>query len=101
MSSTAMWLARIPRATRLAGRASVRLAAALCLGTALIAPTAKAGVFDDDEARRAILELRQKLDQNNEQMRSRQADQTAAVADQINQLKRSLLELSNQLQQMQ
>ena len=92
-----MRLARIPRATKLVGR----IAAALCLGTALIAPGAQAGVFDDDEARRAILELRQKLDQNNEQMRSRQADQTAAMTDQINQLKRSLLELSNQLQQMQ
>jgi tol-pal system protein YbgF len=83
------------RATR-----TSRLVAALCLGTALIAPAAHAGVFDDDEARRAILDLRQKIDQNNEQQRTRQADQAAALTEQINQLKRSLLDLNNQLSQM-
>ncbi|HEY4068098.1 MAG TPA: tol-pal system protein YbgF [Burkholderiaceae bacterium] len=88
-----MRLARTPLAAR--------LVAALCLGAALVAPAAHAGVFDDDEARRAILELRQKVDQATEQQRTRQADQTAAVTEQINQLKRSLLDLSNQLQQMQ
>jgi len=77
-----------------------RLIAGLCLGTALIAPAAHAGIFDDDEARRAILDLRQKLEQSNEQQRARQAEQMTALTEQVNQLKRSLLDLNNQLEQM-
>ncbi len=76
------------------------LIAGLCLGSALLAPAAQAGIFDDDEARRAILELRQKLEQSNEQARARQAEQMTALTEQVNQLKRSLLDLNNQLEQM-
>jgi tol-pal system protein YbgF len=75
---------------------ALRAVAGLCLGTALFVPMAHAGLLDDDEARRAILDLRQKLDQNNEQQRARQAD----LAEQVNQLKRSLLDLNNQLEQL-
>ncbi|MDE2628806.1 MAG: tol-pal system protein YbgF [Burkholderiales bacterium] len=67
----------------------------LCLSTALFVPAAHAGLLEDDEARRAILELRQKFDQNAEQQRARLADLT----DQINQLKRGLLDLNSQLEQ--
>ncbi|WP_372524538.1 tol-pal system protein YbgF [Piscinibacter sp.] len=74
-----------------------------CLGTAalafaLFAPAAHAGLFDDDEARRAILDLRQKLEQSNEQQRVRQAELNTQMLDQISQLKRSLLDLNNQLE---
>jgi tol-pal system protein YbgF len=75
---------------------ALRWTAGLCLLTALLAPGARAGILEDDEARRAILELRQKLDQAAEQQRTRQADLT----EQIAQLKRSLLDLNNQLEQM-
>ena len=75
---------------------ALRAVAGLCLGTALLVPAAHAGLLDDDEARRAILDLRQKLDQSNEQQRVRQADLT----EQVNQLKRSLLDLNNQLEQL-
>jgi len=85
--------------TTLPSRAS-RILAGLCLGAALIAPAAHAGIFDDDEARRAILDLRQKLEQSNEQARARQAESIAALTEQVNQLKRSLLDLNNQLEQM-
>ena len=44
--------------------------AACVLGLAL---PAQAGIFDDDEARRAILDLRKQLEQSNEQARARQA----------------------------
>ena len=74
--------------------------AGLCLGMALFAPAAHAGILEDDEARRAILELRQKIEQNSEQQRARQAEQLAALTEQINQLKRSLLDLNNQLEQV-
>ena len=64
----------------------------------LFAPAAHAGIFDDDEARRAILDLRQKLEQSNEQQRARQAELNAQMADQISQLKRSLLDLNAQIE---
>lgn len=68
-------------------------AAAACLMLALAAPAAQAGLFDDDEARRAILELRQKIEQSNEQAR-------AAQAEQIGLLRASLIELSQQIDLM-
>ena len=67
---------------------------------ALSAPLAHAGLFDDDEARRAILELRQKLEQVNEQQRVRQTELNTQMLDQIGQLRSSLLDLSNQLELM-
>ena len=73
------------------------LGAAL-LAAALSAPAARAGVFDDDEARRAILDLRAKLEQSNEQQRARQAELNAQMADQISQLKKSLLDLNAQIE---
>ena len=78
-------------------RVSCRMAVAgLCLGAALFAPAARAGLFDDDEARRAILDIRQKIEQNSERQRSGQQQ----LGEQIDQLKRSLLDLNNQLEQM-
>lgn len=75
-----------------------RPALCACLLAAFAAPAAHAGLFDDDEARKAILDLRQKLEQSNEQQRARQAEQIAQFAEQLNQLKRSLLDLNNQLE---
>ena len=83
--------------TRLALRARAAVAA-LGLGLLLAAPCVQAGIFDDDDARRAILELRQKLEQSNEQQRARQAEQMAVLTEEVNQLKRSLLDLNNQLE---
>jgi tol-pal system protein YbgF len=74
------------------------LATTLALAAALFAPAAQAGIFDDDEARKAILELRQKLEQSNEAQRVRQAELNAQMADQLSQLKRSLLELNSQIE---
>lgn len=68
-------------------------AGAACLMLALSAPAARAGLFDDDEARRAILDLRQKLEQSNEQSR-------AAQAEQIGQLRAALADLSSQIDLM-
>ena len=85
-----------PGSGRAVGAAALIVAT---LGFAFVAP-ARAGIFDDDEARRAILDLRQKLEQSNEQQRARQAEAMTALTEQVNQLKRSLLELNNQLDQM-
>lgn len=78
-------------------RVSCRMAVAgLCLGAALFAPAARAGLFDDDEARRAILDIRQKIEQNSERQRAGQQQ----LGEQIDQLKRGMLDLNNQLEQM-
>lgn len=72
------------------------LVMALAMAAAWSAGTAQAGIFDDDEARRAILELRS----------NRSADQDAAntklnaLSAQIDTLRRSLLEMNSQLEQM-
>ena len=70
--------------------------AGLCLSAALFAPAARAGLFDDDEARRAILDIRTKIEQGAERQRVGQQQ----LSDQIDQLKRSLLDLNNQLEQV-
>jgi tol-pal system protein YbgF len=70
--------------------------AALALAAALLgaAGTGHAGLLEDDEARKAILELRARLTQNEEQFRAQQTQQ----AEQISALRRSLLDLNNQLE---
>lgn len=71
--------------------------AGLCLcAAALFVPAAQAGLFDDDEARRAILDIRTRIDQNAERQRTGQQQLT----EQIDQLRRSLLDLNNQLEQV-
>jgi tol-pal system protein YbgF len=95
LESIATTLAPAKRARAAAWR---RPAFAACLLAALVAPAAHAVIFDDDEARRAILDLRQKLEQSNEAQRKAQADQIAQFGDQLGQLKRSLLDLNNQLE---
>lgn len=79
----------------------IRFASGWCavlLAAAMTAPSAHAGLFDDDEARRAILDLRAKLEQSNEAQRVRQAELNAQLLEQISQLKRSLLDLNSQLE---
>jgi len=54
---------------------------------------AQAALFEDDEARRAILDLRQRVETMRQQSEQRQSEESA-------QLRRSLLELQNQIEQM-
>ncbi len=75
----------------------------LALVLAVGAGAAHAGLFDDDEARKAINDLRSRVTTVEEQDKAR-ADQAAAanaqVADQLNALRRSVLDLNNQLQDL-
>ncbi len=66
------------------------------LSAALFVPAAHAGLFDDDEARRAILDIRTKIEQGAANQRTGQQQLT----EQIDQLRRSLLDLNNQLEQV-
>lgn len=82
------------------------LTAALVLVTSALWPmTASAGLFDDEEARKAIVELRTRFEQS--QQRQAQFEESerkalaAQVADQVEQisvLKRSLLDLNAQME---
>ena len=85
-------------APRLAGR---WVLVALVWG---LSAQAGAGLFDDEEARRAILDLRQKVEllrKDTEQRMAdeskRQADVSKAHAEEITGLRRNLLDLQNQL----
>ena len=60
------------------------------LTSVLLTPYAHAALFDDDEARRAILDLRQRFEASQLELRR--------TADDNIQLRRSMLELSNQLE---
>jgi tol-pal system protein YbgF len=84
-----MW--RIPNRRAFAAPLGAWMAA-----VALWMPTGAHALFGDDEARRAILDLRQRLDQTGEAQRAEQA----RTAEQFDQLRRSLLELNTQLDLM-
>ncbi|AJP56985.1 tol-pal system protein YbgF [Pandoraea vervacti] len=59
---------------------------AVTLGTSVLSPLAHAGLFDDDEARKAILDIRSRLDSDKQRIEG---------------LTRNVLDLNNQIQQLQ
>lgn len=63
-----------------------------CIAILLLSANAHAALFDDDEARRAILELRQKFDASQLELRTAAEDNA--------QMRRSILELSSQLESL-
>ena len=80
------------------------LAAALSVFFA--ATAAHAGLFDDEEARKAILELRNRLTTLEDQGKARSGElaaanaQNAQLVEQLAALRRSLLDLNNQLESL-
>ncbi len=91
-----------PAAGRLRWRA-LPMALMLALGCGL----AQAGLFDDEEARKAILDLRARIQAGSDEARNRAVEQdkvTAALAEQVKQLqqlqslRRSVLDLNDQLE---
>jgi tol-pal system protein YbgF len=70
------------------------MAAALALGA--FALTANAGLFEDEDARKAILDLRAKVEQNASTANAATED----LKNEITQLRRSLLELNTQIEQL-
>lgn len=75
-----------------------------CMVASLLACTAgsaHAGLFDDEEARKAILDLRTRITTNDEAAKSRIAELSvlnAQLLDQLQQLRRSLVDLNTQLE---
>lgn len=77
------------------------LAAAALVAASLFGAPARAALFEDDEARRAIIDLRQRI----EQQRQAGLAQNAALAEELRRaseenatLRRSLLDLQNQIE---
>lgn len=68
------------------------------------ASTAHAGLFDDEEARKAILELRQRVEAVRQEADLKLTDQLRRTgersAEEMGQLRRSLLELQNQIESL-
>ena len=81
---------------------SWRARAGLLLAVAaLLAGPARAALFDDDEARRAILDLRTRVEQQrlaNEAALQRQTDELRRSTEENGLLRRSLLDLQNQIE---
>lgn len=75
--------------------------AAFALATLGCVPAARAGLFDDEEARRAILELRQRIEnirQSSEGASQRLVQEAQRTAEDNAQLRRSLLDLQQQIE---
>ena len=67
----------------------------------LSAGSARAGLFDDEEARKAILDLRTRIQAGDDNSRARTAELATAqtqLLEQVTQLRRSLLDLNTQLE---
>ena len=72
------------------------LAGFACALACLLSLNANAALFEDDEARRAILEVRQRLDASQQ----RSAEDLRKVNEDNSQLRRSLLDLSSQIESL-
>jgi tol-pal system protein YbgF len=59
---------------------------------------AQAGIFDDEEARRAILDLRARVDASRKESDKRVAEETQRATEDAALMRRSLLELQNQIE---
>jgi len=82
----------------MAGTVRVRALAFIAFAALVVgAAPARAGLFDDDEARRAILDIRKQIEQGREE-RVRQGEQISALSAQVEQLKRSILELNGNIE---
>ena len=74
---------------------------ALAAMFSLCAGAAHAGMFDDEEARKAILDLRTRIQTNDDSSRAKLgelAQANTALLEQVSQLRRSLLDLNAQLE---
>ena len=69
---------------------------ALAVGAAFLQP-AHAGLFEDDEARKAIIELRAKVQANEDAAKQRADQLNAVIQEQLQPLRRSLLDLNGQI----
>ncbi len=72
--------------------------ATVCFSALIALSSAHAGLFDDEEARRAILDLRQKVEAAKVDTDQKFADQLKRSTDESAQLRRSLLDLQSEIE---
>ena len=72
----------------------------VALALAASAGLAHSGLFDDEEARRAILDLRQRIDVLRQESEQKLAGETKRSSEENAQLRRAMLDLQNQLEAM-
>ena len=83
------------------GGAGSAVVAWLVLAAVLLAGTpARAGLFDDEEARKAIVDLRARIAQNDDANKGRLAELNTQLLEQLTAMRRSLLDLNNQIEAM-
>ena len=70
----------------------------LCVLSGLLSLPAQAALFEDDEARKAILDLRGRIQQSEDAQRLRNEQLSAQVQEQLGPLRRSLLDLNAQIE---
>ncbi len=75
----------------------LRLTLAAVLASAALLPPARAGLFEDEEARKAILDLRAKVQANEDAAKLRTDQLNSVIQEQLQPLRRSLLELNGQI----
>ncbi len=86
-----------------AGTRGVALAALTAFAALTATPAAHAGLFDDEEARKAIVDLRSRIKESDDSAKARAAElaqTTTQLAEVVQALRRSLLDLNNQLEAM-
>ena len=81
--------------TRFVSKAWTRLLLAASLLFSI--GSASAGLFDDDEARKAILDMRQKIEQLRQQLETKQAEDVKNLSEEDASIRRGMVDLQNQL----
>jgi len=82
---------------------ALRASLVAALGAMALSAPAAAGLFDDEEARKAILELRQRVEANRvaaEGATQRLGEELRRASDENVQMRRSMLDLQNQIEQL-
>lgn len=77
---------------------TIRHAVIVGLASCLWAGAACAGLFDDEEARKAILDLRQRVEAVRQESDQKLTEQTRRAGEDSAQFRRSLLDLQNQIE---
>jgi tol-pal system protein YbgF len=92
-----------PARGRFRGRLRALSVALLAVAAMTAMPAAQAGLFDDEEARKAIVDLRSRIKETDDSAKARAselAQTTTQLAEVVQALRRSLLDLNNQLEAM-
>lgn len=76
----------------------MRLSLLVLAASAVFMQPARAGLFEDDEARKAIIELRAKVQANEDAAKQRAEQLNAVIQEQLQPLRRSLLDLNGQIE---